>query len=85
MGFFRYCLDYPFVQTLIAKMNPKVGKVLMYFLIVFLAFDIILTTVSVMRAHAYDKGVPPQNAFEKFLDHTFNRDYLKNMYGNNWE
>ena len=76
---------YPFVQKLIAKMNPKVGKVLMYVLIVFLAFDIILTTVSVMRAHAYDKGISPQNAFEKFLDHTFNRDYLKNMYGNNWE
>ncbi len=76
---------YPFVQKLIVKMNPKVGKVLLYILIVFLAFDTLLTTVSVMRAHALDKGIPPQNGFEAFLDKTFNRNYLKNMYGNNWE
>ena len=57
----------------------------MKILIIFLIFDIILTAFAVMRAHSFDKGIEPHNSFEKFLDKTFNRDYLKNMYGNNWE
>ena len=76
---------FPILQKFIAKINPKWGDIIMKILIGFLIFDIILTCFAVKRAHDYDKGIEPQNSFEKFLDKTFNRDYLKNMYGNNWE
>ena len=76
---------FPFVQKLIGKFNPKKGEILLKVLIVFLIFDILLTCSAVARAHAKDKGIPPQNAYEKFLDRTFNSKYLKNMYNNNWE
>ena len=76
---------FPLLQKFIEKINPKWGNIIMKILIIFLIFDIILTAFAVMRAHSFDKGIEPHNSFEKFLDNTFNRDYLKNMYGNNWE
>ncbi len=76
---------YPLVMKLIAKIKPKVGKIIMVSLSIFLVFDIILTVVAVNRAKDWEKGIPASNKFEELLDNTFNRDYLKNMFNNSWE
>ena len=78
-------LLYPFVQKLIDKIPRKIGQKLIGYLIVFLLCDIALTASAVVRAHACDKGIPPQNSYEKFLDKTFNSAYLKNMFSNHWK
>lgn len=44
----------------------------------------LLTYSAVERAKAKDLGISPQNVYEEILDKTFNRDYLTNMFNNNW-
>ncbi len=82
LGWIKYA--YPWIQKLIDKINKKVGQIVMICLLVFLMFDILLTISAVERAKAWEKGVPPKNKYEEVLDKTFNRDYLKNMFNNNW-
>ena len=76
---------YPLITKLINKINIKVGKIIMTVLIIFLSLDTILTVSAVMRAKDSEKGIPPQNVYEEFLDNNFNSDYLKNMFNNKWE
>lgn len=66
------------------KINPKIYKIVIICLTIFLLFDILLTISSVNRAREADKGIPPSNGYERFLDNTFNSKYLKNMFNNNW-
>ena len=44
----------------------------------------ILTISAVVRAREKENGLEPRNAYERLLDKTFNKDYLYNMYNNNW-
>ena len=60
-------------------------KIIIICLTIFLLFDILLTVSSVNRAREADKGIPPSNGYERFLDNTFNSKYLKNMFNNNWK
>lgn len=76
---------YPWIIKLIEKINPKVGKIIIICLSVFLLFDVLLTFSAIDRAHDADKGIPPHNSYEKFLDKTFNSKYLKNMFNNQWK
>lgn len=75
---------YPKLNNLLDKMNKKIGIIFMNFLVIFLIFDGILTISAMNRARAFDKGIPPQNSYEVFLDKTFDSKYLKNMFNNNW-
>lgn len=79
----KWC--YPIVIKLIEKMNKRIGRIIIVCLSVFLLFDACLTFSAINRARALDKGIAPSNSYEKFLDNTFNRNYLKNMFNNNWE
>ncbi len=60
-------------------------KIIIICLTIFLLFDILLTVSSVNRTREADKGIPPSNGYERFLDNTFNSKYLKNMFNNNWK
>jgi len=75
---------YPLVMKIIDKINYSFGKKLMIFLIIFLMFDSLLTLSAINRARENDKGIPPANNYEKFLDNTFNTNYLRNMFNNRW-
>lgn len=75
---------YPHIEKQLKKLNPKAYKAIVITLTVFLIFDILLTISCVNRAHKADKGIPPSNSYEEFLDKTFNSTYLKNMFNNNW-
>ena len=76
---------YPLMQKLIDKINPKIGQKLIVYISIFLAFDVMFTAQCIIRAKACDKGIAPQNGYERFLDNTFNSAYLKNMFSNHWE
>lgn len=75
---------YPQIEKLLNKINPKIYKIIIICLTIFLIFDILLTISCVNRARDADKGILPSNGYEEFLDNTFNSKYLKNMFNNNW-
>ena len=76
---------YPQIEKMLNKINPKIYKIVIICITIFLLFDILLTISSVNRAREADKGIPPSNGYERFLDNTFNSKYLKNMFNNNWK
>lgn len=75
---------YPVIEKIIGKMNPKIGRKLMIFLSIFLLLDAGLTISAIYRAKEKDKGVEARNKYEELLDKTFNKEYLTNMFCNNW-
>ena len=76
---------YPQFDKILNKINPKIYGIIAICLTVFLLFDILLTISAVNRARDADKGILPNNSYERFLDNTFNSRYLKNMFNNNWK
>ena len=72
-------------DKILNKINPKIYKILIVCLSIFLLLDILLTISAVSRARNADKGIPPNNGYERFLDSTFNSKYLKNMFNDNWQ
>ncbi len=75
---------YPVIEKIINKIPKTLGDKLIIGLSIFLVFDLALTISAVIRAKECDDGVEPRNAYESFLDNTFNRDYLYNMFNNSW-
>ncbi len=76
---------FPFIVKFLTKINQfKYNGFLVKFLIAFLIFDILLTIGAIERARSFEKGIAPANKIEVFLDNTFNKDYLTNMFNNNW-
>lgn len=76
---------YPYIIKLIEKMNYSFGKKLMIGLIIFLLLDFGLTMSAVNRAKEKEVGINATNSYERFLDNTFNKNYLKNMFNNRWK
>ena len=76
---------YPFIDSVLSRFDPHVFNNVMLGLVVFLLIDVLITVSAVARARAADQGVPPANAYERLLDATFDSDYLKNMFNNNWK
>ena len=75
---------YPIFEKLINKVPEILGKKALIILSIFLVLDLCLTVSAVIRAKRCEKGIEPSNSYEKFLDKTFNRDYLYNMFNNSW-
>ena len=85
LGILWIKIIYPEIHRILNKINPKIYKIIIICLTIFLFFDILLTISSVNRAREADRGIPPKNSYEIFLDNTFNSKYLKNMFNNNWK
>ena len=75
---------YPYMEKVIHKISKKAGKKWIILVCIFLLFDLALTISAIVRARDWEKGIQPRNAYEKFLDSTFNKDYLYNMFNNSW-
>lgn len=84
LAIFWIKLIYPYLMKFIEKLVYSLGKKIMVGLLVFLAFNILLTFSAVLRARECERGIAPRNGYERFLDKTFNQKYLKNMYNNSW-
>ena len=74
----------PFLQKIIEGFNRKIATIFMYLLIVFLIVDAFFTFQAVNRAKEYERGIPPRNEYEQYLDDHYGVDYLNNMYNNRW-
>lgn len=80
LGIFWIQCIYPFFKKIIQKWKGKVSTYLMYFLLVFLLFDCLLTISAFHRMKNNRKGIAPQNKYEEFLDQHFGYEYLNDMY-----
>lgn len=76
---------YPCLEKIINRIPQVKEKQLIMVVSIFLAFDLALTISACLRAKQWEKGIAPNNSYERFLDKTFNRDYLNNMFNNNWK
>ena len=74
----------PLIDKLFKKFNVDKCKKITKYVIVFIVFDALLTVFAFNRARAAEKNIPASNVFEKVLDKTFNKKYLKNMYNDKW-
>ncbi len=84
LGIFWIKLVYPKLKKIIDQQNHEIGTKVMHILTIFLIFDTILTFSAVNRGKAFEKGLPPTNRYEEFLDNNFGVPYLNNMYNNRW-
>ncbi|MBD8923695.1 hypothetical protein EGR52_09890 [bacterium] len=75
---------YSYLEKILKKLNNNKWYIFTLILIVFLILDILLTFCAVYRARQKEVGVDAKYRYEIILDKTFNQDYLKNMYNNNW-
>ncbi len=75
---------YPWLIRVIDLWNYEKGKRLSIILLAFLAFDSAVTVTAILRAKERERGFAPSNVYEKVLDNTFNQEYLRNMFSNNW-
>lgn len=75
---------FPQVNKIISRLNNKNNRIIFISIIIFFMLDILLTMSAVYRAKDLENNIPPANNYEKFLDKTFNKKYLKNMFNNNW-
>ena len=75
---------YPVIKNFIDSFNRKHATYFMYFIIVFLLVDTFFTFQAVDRAKEFEKGIPPSNRYEEYLDDHYGVDYLNNMYNNRW-
>lgn len=71
---------YPFFSALIEKIPVRLGKVLTFVAIAFLAVDIGVTSLALGRYDARQKAIPPRNSLEVWVDSAFPDDALKRFY-----
>lgn len=73
---------YPFMSRQIEKIPNKIGIILTWVFLIFMVFDIFISSCAVKRQSERDYGMPAKNAFEQFLDYEYPDEYLKNIYPN---
>lgn len=74
----------PLVNKAFDKINLtcKLSKVLTVALSIFLVLEIVMTISVLARAHIRAQDVPPQNAFEQYLDDAYPTDMLQKRFHN---
>lgn len=85
LGIIWIKLLYPFINKMINKIPLNIKNTLALVLVVFLVLDELLTASAIYRAREHRKGIQPRNAYEEFLDNTFNDAYLKRMFSKKWK
>ena len=73
---------YPLLSRLIEKIPRKIGVVSTYLMLVFLLFNMFISSAAVYRQTRRMKGIGPENGFEEFLDRHYTDERLKKVYPN---
>lgn len=71
---------YPFMSKLIEKIPNKIGKGFTWVLVIFMAFNCLISAAAVNRMSARHEGVPARSRFDVFLDKTYPDEYLTKIY-----
>ena len=71
---------YPPISDLIERIPRRPGKVLTWALCVFMAADMIVSSLALMRYNARIEGVPPQNSLQVYLDEHYDDARMQAVY-----
>lgn len=73
---------YPLFSRLIEKIPPKIGYITTLVFVVFMVFNVFISSAAQLRAAERDEGKPASNAFAEYLDKRFSDEYLELIYPN---
>ncbi len=73
---------YPIFSDLIEKLPVSFGKMLTWFLVVFMIFDIALSSAAMARSGQREKNIPATNALETWLDIHYDDAKMQKIYPN---
>lgn len=73
---------YPPVSRLIEKIPMHRGKIVTWVLVVFMAFDVIVSCMALARYDQRSRGVQPQQSWQVTMDERFNDARMERIYPN---
>lgn len=73
---------YPIFSDLIEKLPVSLGKMLTWFLVVFMIFDVALSSATMARSGQREKNIPATNALETWLDIHYDDAKMQKIYPN---
>lgn len=82
LGIFWIKDIYPRMAKWILKIPNKIGKPLTWALLVFMAFNSVMTLFTSLRWTARREGVPAANAFEAYLDEHYPDERMQKIFAN---
>lgn len=73
---------YPFLSDNIEKIPVKMGKPLTWILVVFMIFNMCVSSLALIRAYQRHLDIPPNSFISEYLDETYTDDFLAKRYQN---
>ena len=73
---------YPFLSKYIEKIPMKIGKVISWILIIFMACNMIVSSMALIRADQRSKGIEAKYSWQEIMDERFDDIRLKKIYPN---
>jgi len=73
---------YPFLSQCIEKIPAYIGKPLTCLCVIFLIYDICLSSMALMRSYQRQQHIPAHNYMEQYLDQNFDDVFLTKRYQN---
>ncbi|MGN0559266.1 MAG: hypothetical protein ACI4IS_07465 [Acutalibacteraceae bacterium] len=73
---------YPLMSALIERIPNKIGRLVTWVLVLFMAFDMFISSAAVVRMGERQKDIAPKTSFDRFLDNNLDDDFLTQIYPN---
>ena len=73
---------YPWMSKAIERLPILFGKIATYVLLLFLLFDMAVSSAALYRMNVRDDGVPPSNWAEEYVDEHYTDEWLHKRYRN---
>lgn len=83
IGVFFLKVAYPGLKKLDKFLDKKNIRIFSYILLVFVVFDVVISSMATMREDQRKKNIPAKNNVDVFLDNTYPDEYLDKIYNNN--
>lgn len=80
LGLFWIKTVYPKISNIIEKIPNKAGLAITWIMIVFLVYDMGISSVASRRQMQRRNNISPQNSFEQYLDYRYNDEVLLRAY-----
>lgn len=71
---------FPFMSRMIEKIPNWLGRGLTWVLVIFMAFNCLISAAAVNRMSARYEGIPARNGFDMFLDQAYPDEFLTQIY-----
>lgn len=75
-------LVYPWMSKAIERLPVLLGKILTYLLLIFMLFDMAISSAALYRMNARDRGHEASNWAEEYVDEHYTDEWIENRYRN---